>query len=278
MPQHGAVRAGVPPDEPRGQGGAAGQGAWAPLPACAPSGADVGGWVAASAGVRLAVAPAGSARATPGVQRGCLPDAKTPRRRAARPRERPDPAPSSQRHRNICAPPSPAHPHHQNPTPKAMSALDDDATLTQLATAWVGVQLGGAKVQEASYIYQELGDKYTWTVRARGGAWRLRGGWRCVAMRTCAFVLVCRKVCDLVCVRARARCVLFLGKQPTSAAAACLQGVLLAARAWPPGACGPRPRRATPAPPRHPRPRAARRRPLPPARSPSCTPAWRCAA
>lgn len=23
---------------------------------------------------------------------------------------------------------------------------------------------GGAKVQEASYIYQELGDKYNWTV------------------------------------------------------------------------------------------------------------------
>jgi coatomer protein complex subunit epsilon len=45
-----------------------------------------------------------------------------------------------------------------------MSAVDDDATVTQLAAAWVGVALGGAKVQEASYIYQELGDKFTWTV------------------------------------------------------------------------------------------------------------------
>lgn len=45
-----------------------------------------------------------------------------------------------------------------------MSSVDDDATVTQLASAWVGVALGGAKVQEASYIYQELGDKFTWTV------------------------------------------------------------------------------------------------------------------
>lgn len=52
---------------------------------------------------------------------------------------------------------------------KAMSAVDDDATVTQLATAWVGVQIGGAKVQEASYIYQELGDKFNWTPKLHAG-------------------------------------------------------------------------------------------------------------
>ena len=58
-----------------------------------------------------------------------------------------------------------------------MSAIDDDATITQLATAWVGVQLGGAKVQEAQYIYQELGDKFNWTVSK---AWRDVGCKECV--------------------------------------------------------------------------------------------------
>ncbi|PNH09840.1 Coatomer subunit epsilon-1, partial [Tetrabaena socialis] len=47
---------------------------------------------------------------------------------------------------------------------KGMSAIDDDATLTQLASAWVGQALGGAKVQEAAYVYQELGEKYNYTV------------------------------------------------------------------------------------------------------------------
>ncbi|KAK9810168.1 hypothetical protein WJX72_005996 [[Myrmecia] bisecta] len=55
-------------------------------------------------------------------------------------------------------------------TLKGMMAVDEDATLAQLATAWVDLFLGGAKVQEASFIYQELGEKYNWTVRLYNGS------------------------------------------------------------------------------------------------------------
>lgn len=43
---------------------------------------------------------------------------------------------------------------------KAMQELDDDDTLTQLASAWVGVYAGGEKTTEAAFLLQELLEKF----------------------------------------------------------------------------------------------------------------------
>jgi len=63
---------------------------------------------------------------------------------------------------------------------KKMEEADEDATLTQLCQAWVGMEMGGRLAGEAGVIFQDLGDRYFWTPQMHT--------WRAVAkMRTGRF-------------------------------------------------------------------------------------------
>eukprot|EP00968_Pinguiococcus_pyrenoidosus_P000743 scaffold47_cov258-Pinguiococcus_pyrenoidosus.AAC.70 len=61
---------------------------------------------------------------------------------------------------------------------RVMQQADEDASLTQLASAWIGIYEGGQRVSDAAYTLEELMDKFgrsTLLLNATAAA-KMRGG------------------------------------------------------------------------------------------------------
>ncbi|CAM0901974.1 unnamed protein product [Alopecurus aequalis] len=60
-------------------------------------------------------------------------------------------------------------PDHAEKQLRVMQKLDEDHTLTQLASAWVHLVMGGSKIQEAHLIFQDFSEKYPATCMILNG-------------------------------------------------------------------------------------------------------------